>query len=414
LVDIGDRQSLEQDLSTFSAHIVRLKEILEQADSHSLVLIDEIGTGTDPREGSALAIALLSELTDRNVLTIATTHHGELKAFAHSHPRVENASMEFDLTTLQPTYRLRVGVPGSSYAFEIARRYGLPDALIEKGRQLVGEQKDRLERLLLDLEQRIQQLDRERRELSIKLSEAEATRKLYENRLEELKKRGAELKRQAAEEAQQILRRANALIEQAVREIRESQASREAIKTARETIREQKQELENILKATGEPVTPSPPTFLRKGDTVIVESLGEKGELLEDTRGKSKVRVLVGNVKLTVDITGLRRADGEPAESSPVHKMTGSRVDAVGPGVGPELDLRGLDAEQAIEETDRYLDQALEQGWEEVRIIHGKGTGVLRRRVNEFLSRDKRVLQKRLGKWGEGDTGVTVVKLRRE
>lgn len=413
LVDIGDRQSLEQDLSTFSAHIVRLRDILEKADERTLVLLDEIGTGTDPREGSALAIAILSELTEKNILTIATTHHGELKAFAHQHPRVENGSMEFNLETLEPTYRLRIGVPGSSYAVEIARRYGLPEPLIQQARRHIGAAKDKLEALIIDLDARIQELEKKNRELSIKITEAEGMRSLYRRQSEELKRSKQALKQQAAEEAQRILQDANALIERTVKEIRQSGADKSAIKAAREAVQAQKEQVEAIL-AAPETAPEAESPLLIKGDVVWIESLGEEGELLEDAQDKTKVRVQVGNVKLNLDAAGLRKLSKQPSESRVIRTVTGEQVDARREGVKPELDLRGMDSQEAVEATDRYLDQALEEGWEEVRIVHGKGTGVLRRRINEFLSRDKRVEEKRLGKWGEGDTGVTVVRLRKD
>lgn len=411
LVDIGDRQSLEQDLSTFSAHIIRLRDILEKADGNSLVLLDEIGTGTDPKEGAALAIAILTELTEHNILTIATTHHGELKAFAHKHPRVDNGSMEFNLETLEPTYRLRIGIPGSSYAVEIARRYGLPEPLIQQARKYVGEAKDKLEDLILDLEARIQNLEKKNSEISIKMTRAEAMENLYQRQVEELKKNKTALRRQAAEEAQRILQDANALIERTVQEIRQSDASKPSIKTARQLVRQKKAEIEDILSEQESPPKEIP--SLQKGDIVWVESLGEEGELLDDPAGANRARVLVGNVKMTLDITGLQKSDKSVPEERVIRTVSGKQADSLRDGVKPELDLRGLDSQQAIEETDRYLDEALGGGWEEVRIVHGKGSGVLRKRINEFLSRDKRVEEKRLGKWGEGDTGVTVVKLKR-
>lgn len=413
LVDIGDRQSLEQDLSTFSAHIVRLRDILEKADERTLVLLDEIGTGTDPREGSALAIAILSELTAKNILTVATTHHGELKAFAHQHPGVENGSMEFNLETLEPTYRLRIGVPGSSYAVEIARRYGLPEPLIRQARQHIGAAKDKLEALIIDLDTRIQELEKKNRDLSIKITEAEGMRSLYRRQAEELKRSKQLLKQQAAEEAQRILQDANALIERTVKEIRQSGADKSAIKSAREAVQAKKAEVEAIL-AAPETAQEAESPHLIKGDSVWIESLGEEGELLEDLQDKAKVRVQVGNVKLNLDAAGLRKLSKAPSESKVIRTVTGEQVDTLREGIKPELDLRGMDSQEAVETTDRYLDQALEEGWEEVRIVHGKGTGVLRRRINDFLSRDKRVEEKRLGKWGEGDTGVTVVRLRKD
>ncbi len=410
LVDIGDRQSLEQDLSTFSAHIIRLRDICAAADQQSLVLLDEIGAGTDPKEGSALAIAILTELAQRNILTIATTHHGELKAFAHSHPGIENASMEFDLETLQPTYRLRIGIPGSSYAFAIARRYGLPEPRIRAAQELVGSEKDKLEELILILEARLQELEKKQAALSIKLSEAEAMRNLYQRQTEQLKRHKAELQRQAAEEARKILNDANALIERTVREIRESNADRPVIKSAKSVIRQEQEKLDSLLTSRKE--TPPVDTALRQGDVVWIESLGETGEILSAKPEKGKVQVLVGNVKMTLDVAGIRKMNAPAPTGGVEHRLSGAALDDFSGGVKPELDLRGMDCEQAIEETDRYLSAAIESGWEEVRIVHGKGSGALRKCINDFLSRDKRVLSKRLGKWGEGDTGVTVVRLK--
>ncbi|RMF58260.1 MAG: endonuclease MutS2 [Calditrichaeota bacterium] len=408
LVDIGDRQSLEQDLSTFSAHIVRLRNILSMADKESLVLLDEIGTGTDPREGAALAIAILSHLVKKKILTVATTHHGELKAFAHHQPGVENASMEFDLNTLQPTYRLRIGIPGSSYAFAIARRYGLPESILKAAQKYVGKEKDRLEEVILELERRIQDLEKKQAELSVKLSEAEATRKLYQRELEQLKKKKTELQKQAAEEAEQILRNANALIERIVQELRETKADKSVIKAAREAVAEEREKLTELLT---EPPEEKSTTALEAGDIVWIESLGEKGEVLSVNPEKQKVQVQVGNVKMTLNNSGLKKIPHEPMAPTVTHHYSGKKIDNLSSGVPPELDLRGMTCEDALEEVDRYLNEAIESGWSEVRIVHGKGSGVLRKCVNDYLSRDKRVLSKRLGKWGEGDTGVTVVQL---
>ena len=373
-------------------------------------MLDEVGTGTDPKEGSALAIAMLTQLTEKQALTIATTHHGELKAFAHQQAQVENGSMEFDLETLLPTYRLRIGIPGSSYAIEIARRYGLPESLVQQAKDYVGEDKDRLEDLILNLEDRIQKIEKERGELSLKLSKAEMSQNLYERQLKDLKENKSSLKEKAAAEAEQILKNANAIIERAVQEIRHSDASKTAIKTAKESVKTKRSEVEKMLR---KPATAKPPSEkLEKGARVWIDSLNEEGELLEDLAGKRKVRVQVGNVTMTLDTVGIRKSNRTSEKPKSPRPASAPVVDSLSRGAKPELDLRGLDSQDAIEETDRYLDDALESGWEEVRIVHGKGTGVLRKRVNEFLSRDKRVEEKRLGKWGEGDTGVTVVKLR--
>lgn len=410
MVDIGDRQSLENDLSTFSAHVVRLRDILTNSTQKSLVLLDEAGTGTDPREGAALAIAVLSELTENGILTIATTHHGELKAFAHDNEQVENSSMEFDLKTLLPTYNLRVGVPGSSYAFEISRRYGLPDSLIDKARERVGQERNRLEDLILNLEEKLQIQDKERRELSIKLSKAEAMTTLYETQVDQLKKNKKELQRKAALEAEQVLKKANALIEKSVQEIRESGGSKKSIKAAREALEAKKSEVKELTKEE-KPAAPDN-RDLKKGAVVFIESLKEEGELLENIGDKKQVRVLVNHIKMKLDVSSLRGLDKAKPKTKVIKKRKGSDVDKPLSGVGMELDVRGLYPEQAIEETNQYLGEAITSGWKEVRIVHGKGTGALRTEINQFLSRDKRVESKRMGKFGEGDNGVTVVTLR--
>ena len=414
LVDIGDRQSLENDLSTFSAHIVRLREILANATPQTLVMMDEVGTGTDPKEGAALSIAILEDLTERGILTISTTHHGELKAYAHDREGVENASMEFDLETLEPTYKLRVGIPGSSYAFEIARRYGLPEKLLETAGRYVGVEKDRLEDLILETERRLQDYQKEAARLSIQRSEAEAMKNLYQERAEQLKANRQTLKAQAAREARQLLDNANAVIEKAVQEIKEKQADKESIKHAHSRVRQEKEQLRETVRKMDPPPAPKASAPLKKGDRVLVTTLNEVGELLEETAGKKRVRVLVGHVKMTLPVSALEKTRREMSAPKAVQRVMGEQADNLAKSVLPELDLRGLDTEQALEETNLYLHNAMESDWLEVRIVHGKGTGVLRKRVNEFLARDKRVLAKRLGKWGEGDTGVTVVTLRKE
>jgi DNA mismatch repair protein MutS2 len=411
LVDIGDRQNLEQDLSTFSAHIIRLQDILQQATARSLILIDEIGTGTDPREGSSLAIAFLSELNRRRILTIATTHHGELKAFAFNTPGVENASMEFDLGTLLPTYRLQIGIPGSSYAFEIARRYGLSETVLKEAVHILGAEKNQLENLIINLNQRLQQTEKERREVNIKLSQSDGLKNLYQAELEKLRREKSDLRRQAAEEAQKIVEEANSAIERLIADIRRTQAQKEKIKEAHQKIAELRQVAENVLKET----EPSAQTLddLHEGDVVWIESLRVEGELVAEPDKQQKAWVLVNDLRMNLPLQGIKKIAKPQADSRRILTRQDSRSEKLEEGILPELDLRGMDSYQAIEETNSYLDQALQQGWEEIRIIHGKGTGVLRKQINAFLAKDSRVEHKRLGKWGEGDTGVTIVRLKK-
>ncbi len=410
LVDIGDRQNLEQDLSTFSAHVIRLQQILRNANTHTLVLVDEIGTGTDPREGSALAIAFIKEMTEREALTIATTHHGELKAFAYSTNGVKNASMEFNLESLQPTYRLQVGIPGSSYAFEIARRYGLSETVLKNASEIVGPDKGEIENMILNLNEKLQEASKERRELSIKLSEMEGLKNLYQNEMDRLKREKNDLRRKAAEDAKKIVDEANARIENVIAEIRKTDAQKEKIRKAHEEVAALKKSTDTVLKET-EPKFETAEK-LHQGDVVWLNSLREEGELLSDPNSEGRAWTLVGNMRMQLDIRDMKKIAKKEIES-PVVKQEQPSSESLKKGVMPELDLRGQDSYEAVEYADRYLDEALQQGWEEVRIIHGKGTGVLRQKINQFLDQDKRVADKRLGKWGEGDTGVTIVKLRK-
>ncbi len=411
LVDIGDRQNLEQDLSTFSAHILRLQEILKKATARTLILVDEIGTGTDPREGSALGIALIRKLTELNSLTVATTHHGELKVFAHQTESVENASMEFDVDSLQPTYRLRIGIPGSSYAFEIAHRYGLSESVLRKAKQILGEDKGNLENMIIKLNERLQEVEKEYRELNIKLSQAQGLKILYEKEMDKFKSEKSKRIREAAAEANLIISEANAKIEKIIAEIRKNQASKSTIRKAHGLVTSMKEQTEKILAQSQPDLNKS--DELHSGEVVWIESLNSEGEILSDPDSKEKVWVLVNDVRLRLSVRDLRKIGKKKIENDHVFKQEKGISDNLKEGITPELDLRGMDSYEAAEAMTIYLDQAMEYGWDEVRIIHGKGTGVLRKKINEILSRDARVEEKRLGKWGEGDSGVTVVKLKK-
>lgn len=410
--DIGDEQSVEMDLSTFSSRVRKLKSILDEATAESLVLVDEIGTGTDPEEGAALAMAILEELTKRGTRTMVTTHHGALKAFAHETPGVENGSMEFDAETLQPTYRFRSGVPGSSYAFEIAERLGLPERLIRRAREFVGEEKHRLERLIVDLERRVQDLDERSRKLSIRESELEGLVKLYRQRVEELKREEKARKKQALEEADEILRRANALVEKTIREIRETQAEREAVRAARAELEKERQRTEELLRTfrkdeqVQQPQTPRP---VAVGEEVVWKKFGTEGRVLDEPDEDGRVLLEAGSVKMRVPVAELEVKPGGKKR----RRRGGSRYALeTAPNVRGELDIRGLTVEEALEQVDRYLDAAVLAGFEQVRIIHGKGTGRLREQIRRYLQKDPRVRSYRLGTWEEGDIGVTIVELK--
>lgn len=398
-IDIGDDQSIENDLSTFSSHLVQMKQVLEEADADSLALIDEIGAGTDPAEGGALAAAILEDLTRRGCLTIATTHHGMLKAFAHETPHISNASMEFDQQTLQPTYRFRPEVPGSSYALELGSRLGLPSSIITAARGLVGEEKVRLEQLLIDLERQSQLYQQQIKEVSEERDRLDTLVQSYEQKIASLQKELKAIRSQAVAEAEQILQGAKALVERSVKEIRESGAEKSTVKHVREEL----EKLHHDIAAKRPEELPEQAEAINVGDPVRLHNGTEVGEVVE-LKG-AMATVLWGNARLKVDRKDLRR---ERRRSTTTGQADGGFYLPEGK---PEVDLRGMMGEEAVSTVQQFLDNALLTGLHRVDIIHGKGTGVLRKRIAEFLKTYPHVKSFRLGEWNEGGSGVTVVEL---
>lgn len=399
-VDIGDDQSIENDLSTFSSHILRLKEILAEADERSLVLIDEIGAGTDPGEGAALAAAILQELTTRHTITIATTHHGMLKAFAHEIPGMANGSLEFDVETLRPTYYFKFGVPGSSYALELAQRLGITPSLLAKAREQLGTEKTKLEALLAEVERQTQHYRRE-------IHEAEKERALlqtlvdsYEKKMAEIRKEISEIRQKALDEARALLDNAQGTIERTVKEIRESAADRNRLQAARGDLKAMSEEIEELHNTLQ--TRTKDETFV-VGDKVHIEGTSETGEIIE-LRDQEAI-VIWRNGRLRVPIKKLLR--DVRSERGVLHQ-TGPTYT---PDAKTEIDLRGMIGDEAIESVQRVLDDALVAGLHRIDIIHGKGTGALRKRVSDFLKGYPHVKSFRLGEWNEGGSGVTVVEL---
>lgn len=407
---IGDQQSIENDLSTFSSHLEDLKNIAENATSHSLVLIDEIGSGTDPEEGTALAMALLESLTDKKCLTVVTTHQSALKAFAFQTEGVENASMEFDVRTLQPTYHFRVGVPGSSYAFEIAQRMGLPKNLNERARELVGSQKDKLEGLIIELENRVQHFKELEQEANIKETQLRGLTKLYREMKEELDRNQKKIKREAAREAEKIVNEANASVERTIREIKESNAAREKIIQARQIIDSEKKKIQVIKQEVEQADAVINTTPITKGDYVRWEKAGTKGQVVSDKDKQGRVYLQADGAKVRVPVAELTKLSAPPKPAQRVVKVNTDHQQIK----SSELDLRGLRAEEAREKVDQFLDEAILAGFQNVRVIHGKGTGRLRAQIGDFLRRHPQVQSTRLGHWNEGDSGVTVVELKKQ
>ncbi len=402
-VDIGDDQSIEQDLSTFSSHLVLLRTILEGADEHSLVLVDEIGAGTDPEEGSALAMAVLDELRARRALCVATTHQGSLKAFAHSTESIANGSMEFDPSTLRPTFRFRPGVPGSSYALELADRIGLPAGVLQRARDRMGSEKTRLESLLVELDRRRKEMTEAQDVLRRRTDEAERKAADLTERLKALREETKAEKARAIREAREIVANARRTIEQAVRDVRESTGDLTKIKSARSQVDALKAELEGREREIASTI-PNEHTDLQRGDRVRLRDGSSEGEIVEVDGDRATV--LVGSMRLRMDLRQLVRMTGKSSSAS-----GGPVTPFEWPSASPDVDVRGLTGDEAIAQIELALERAVVAGLHRIDIIHGKGTGALRKRVTEYLKTAPHIRSHRLADWNEGGAGVTVVEL---
>lgn len=406
--DIGDEQSIEADLSTFSSHIRLMVEFLDKADRNTLVLLDELGAGTDPDLGAALGMAILEGLTRRGACTIATTHHGALKAFAYGYPGIENGSMEFDSHTLQPTYRFRLGIPGGSYTFQIATQLGLSSEIVNKAAGYLQEGRQNLEGLIAELNHHLKVYEEKRKEAERREAELERLLNEYHSRVEQIESEEKEIKRRAYEQAQTILVEANALVERTVAAVRQAGGDRERIREARKSLVAEQTRIEQEMRRYEVPRRVSLEE-VHPGKRVFVGSLRSEGEIVSGPDSQGRVGVQVGNVKVEVALSELAEVEG--GEVSP-DKRGSLQMMGLEREVRPEIDLRGLGSEEALALLDKYLDDAYLVGLESVRIIHGKGTGALRHRVSHFLEHDPRVKAQRLGDWSEGGNGVTVVELK--
>lgn len=418
LVDIGDQQSIEEDLSTFSSHVTHLRHMVAEADERTLVLIDEAGTGTDPAEGGGLAQAVLERLTEAGARTLVTTHHGALKVFAHEHPHVENGSMQFDQQTLSPTYVFQAGVPGSSYAFEIARRIGLDDAILARARDLIGSQRTALEDLIASFQARNQELAERLVRLEAAEAEARQLRARYEDRLSRIREETDALRARAVAEAERIVEGANARIEKAVRDIREARAEPGVTRTAREDVaavrkdlQGKKQALEKKRKrrkkARSKTSSPGP---LSVGDQVVLDDGQTRGEVLELTDREAVI--VRGTLRLRVKRDRLTRVGGPRRQEVAVRQVRQGPADLAALHARQRIDVRGYRVDEALAEVTRLLDQALSAGIDRVEILHGKGTGALRLAIQEYLAAAPEVASFEEAPWEQGGPGVTLVSLR--
>lgn len=408
--DIGDEQSIEQSLSTFSSHMRNIVGILEEADEASLVLLDELGAGTDPIEGAALAQAILEELHSRGCSTCATTHYSEIKAFALTHEGMQNASMEFDIERLCPTYRLFIGIPGKSNAFEISKRLGMSDYIIERAREFIQKQDVDFETVLIGAEAEKHKAESEREAAEEARRELEALRADMRAERKKLEEEKTRLRMAAKEEARKLVADAKREMEAEIVKIRslknvDQRAADRAIQQARDAVRKKDEELYETPREQREREGEAP-RFVTPGQTVYVVSLDKKGTVIGKVKNK-EVPVQVGIIKLNVRLDDLREVKEEQAASAAA-KVEYNPENVI----GLELDIRGMMVEDAKPVVDRYLYDCKRQGLNEVSIIHGKGTGALRAGIQSYLRTHERVKSFRNGNYGEGDYGVTVVTLK--
>ena len=418
LADIGDEQSIEQSLSTFSAHMVNIVKILEEADGHSLILFDELGAGTDPVEGAALAIAIIQHVRDRGARVAATTHYAELKTFAMTTAGVENASCEFDVETLRPTYKLLTGIPGKSNAFAISLRLGLDPAVIETAKAQMDSESIHFEDVLTQLEEKRQRLEKDQTEIDRLMSQRESDAKRAREFREQMERAKDNARTRGEAEARRIIREARAQADAIFEELNQLRRQQEkavdwqSVNEARAAIRGRLNQAEEELhfqQEAQEPV-PAPSRPIRAGDLV---EFSRKQAVVAAVNG-DRLQLTAGNMKLTVKARDVRLIEGaevrekkEAQRQVAVHsRLMGARA------ANNELDIRGMMTDEADLAVDQFLDNALMGKLNTVTIIHGKGTGALRKAVQQQLRRHPAVKSFRLGRYGEGEDGVTVVELK--
>ncbi|UOQ86236.1 endonuclease MutS2 [Gracilibacillus salinarum] len=409
--DIGDEQSIEQSLSTFSSHMTNIVDILAQFDRRSLILFDELGAGTDPQEGAALAMSILDHVIERKANVIATTHYPELKAYGYNREGVINASVEFDVQTLKPTYRLLIGVPGRSNAFEISKRLGLSEGVIEEAKGHIGTDSKSVENMIASLEDSRRKAETDYDDAHELLEEAVQLKQELEKKWQQFEQERESLYKKAEEKAEKAVTKAREEAEFIVSEIRNMQSAAEIKEhewiEARKLLDEAQPELTKKQKKQEPVFDEAKAKTLQPGDEVRLLSLDQKGSIIEQT-GKNEFQVQVGIMKMKAkrkDLLFIKR--DEPVMEKPLATVRGSQYH-----VKPELDLRGERYEDALNQLEKYIDDALLAGYSKVSIIHGKGTGALRKGVQTFARKHSKIANSRDGDMGEGGLGVTVLELR--
>lgn len=409
-LDIGDKQSIEMSLSTFSASLTNIVDILNKVTSNSLVLLDEIGSGTDPIEGAALAISILSHLTENEVMTFATTHYSELKYYAMENDRVMNASVEFDVETLSPTYKLEIGTPGKSNAFEISKRLGLSEKILTKAKSLIGEDTQNINKILEEIEDDKAEIEAKNRQIENYRREIQSIKDKLRNKSKELDKQKEEIIKKAEEKANQILDKANKESQAMLKEAKRSKnANTSDIDRSLNKIRNKYKDsyIENESEGLRLKKSKDIPDELKEGDMVIVEGLGQEAQVIEAPDSKGNIKLQMGILKMDSNIKNVRKIKKDKQTEKNIEKVYSVKKAM---HISATLDLRGQRYDEAMRNVDKYLDDAMLAGLSQAKIIHGKGTGALIKGVSEILKTDKRVASYRFGDDKEGGYGVTIVK----
>jgi len=405
LIDIGDEQSLEDDLSTFSSHLNNLKNILLNADENSLVLLDEIGTGTDPTEGSALAAAVLLKLRDKRAFVLASTHHGSLKIIANDEDKFINAAMEFDHEQLKPTYKFKIGVPGSSYAFEIARRIGINDELIQTASKFMDSDKYKLEVFLTELEEKSNKLEEKLKQLEIENTRLSGLSGLYRTNIERLEKEKKEILKKAKSDAEEFLKDVNKKVEGVIKQIRESGAQKEVIKEAKKIIVELKAETEELY--SPEVAKEINISDFSVGSFVSIKNTTTSGRIILIDKERNKALIESGSIKMQVDLQDLIPTLSKSEQMPVTHHHNISQT-----VTNYRLDIRGRKPEEADFEILKFIDDSYMTGQQRVEILHGKGTGVLKKTVKDILDKHEKVKNYYFAPIEFGGEGITIVELK--
>lgn len=404
LIDIGDQQSIEDDLSTFSSHLKNLKSIIEQADSKSLILLDEIGTGTDPTEGSTLAIALLKELYKKSALTFATTHHGNLKIFAFEEKGFNNASMQFDHNNLTPTYKFKLGVPGSSYAFEVAEKSGLPKHIIDNARNYIDISKNNLEKFIAEIEAKSFELEKKLNQIELENLRLKSLSELYKKSYEKIEKEKNEIIKKTKVEAEKFLQDINKKFEKAVKQVKESNAEKSSIKNGKKIIEEIKSEVSEFDFINSNKIDEE--SNFNIGDFVSIKNSNSIGNIIEINKEKKRATVLIGSIKILANLDELQK-------TKPIKEVENETTSFLpNPNVKYRLDIRGRRVNDAEFDIIKFIDDAYQFGYDRVEILHGKGTGALKKLVNEILSSHIGIKNFYYAPIEYGGDGITIVEFK--